>query len=73
MYNTMRDEMMVRTGKKVPDRKSQTEKEGNYMSENEIIKKIEQNATMRSKTKPRENKWVKFEFSHPGVWVKLIN
>lgn len=75
MYSTMRNEMEVLKGKKLPDRKYNTEKEYKTMSEDEIIKKIEQNKTFSGHSinkihqNNNNNKWIKTEYSHPGVYV----
>lgn len=71
MYNTMRHEMQIKTGKK-ENKKGVNEKEEKYMSEDEIIKRIEHNSTMGSSSHSNNsgnNKWIKNEYSHPGIYV----
>ena len=64
----MRNELLVRTGNKSPERKNK-EKEDKHLSESEIIDKIQLLSTYKQTTKKKENKWIKLEFNHPGTWV----
>lgn len=75
MYITMRDEMHNITGKKQPDKKSISLKEDKLMSDDDIIKKIQENRTFAKKANKSfndNNKWIKTEYSHPGVYVIKI-
>lgn len=71
MYQTLRNQYEIRTGKKLPEKTPIQVNEGKQlMNDDEIIQKIKESQTKKLSTQPQKKKpWISYEFLHPGQWV----
>ena len=71
MYQTLRNEYEIRTGKKQPEKTSIQINEGRQlMSDDEIIQKIKESQTKKFSTQTQNKKpWISYKYFHPGQWV----
>lgn len=73
MYQTLRNEYEIKTGKKPPEKTPIQLNEGKQlMSDDEIIQKIKESQTKKFSTHKQTKKpWISYEYFHPGQWVNL--
>jgi len=74
MYNKMREEWEIRTGRKEPDKSMIHVKRGDQlMSDEEIIQKIKDsyNGIREPIKKTKKKPWITYQYIHPGQWVLL--
>lgn len=73
MYNNMREEYQIKTGKKHAQHQSMQMKTGvHLMTDDEIIQKIKDsyNGVKEPPKKITKNEpWITYEYNHPGQWV----
>jgi len=76
MYNKMREEWDIRTGRKQAEMPLIHVKRGDQlMKDEEIIQKIKDsyNGIREPKKKVKKQPWITYEYIHPGQWVFIIN
>lgn len=73
MYNTLRNEYEIKTGKKSAEKTLFQINEGRHlMSDDEIIHKIKESQTLKYKKRDmRKKPWITYEYFHPGQWVNI--
>ena len=72
MYNKMRDEWQIRTGRKEPEKPTIQMKTGvQLISDDEIIQKIKDtyNGVKAPPKKTKKQHWITYKYNHPGQWV----
>lgn len=74
MYHTLRNEYEIKIGKKLPEKTPiQLNEAKQLMTDEEIIKKIKESQSKKFATQTsRKKPWIKYEYFHPGQWVKIF-
>jgi len=73
MYNTLRSEFEIQTGKKIFEKNTKQIQEKNHlMNDEDIMQKIKESQTQKFNTEYKHKKpWISYQYIHPGQWVNL--
>jgi hypothetical protein len=74
MYNTLRNEYEIKSGKIMPEKTPIQLNQGKQlMTDDEIVQKIKESLTNKNKNfeSRRKRPWISYEYIHPGQWVNL--